>query len=86
VKVRLPTGETAYLPGASAEEVTKYEAFLEARFQFAMQYAESQGWGRDVQTLTIKQILEIRNQPGWKTPEGTESATLTVSFVPRTAN
>lgn len=33
-----------------------------------MVYMAEQGWGDDIAMLTIAQILQIRDQPGWKTP------------------
>jgi hypothetical protein len=84
MNIKLPTGETAILPGATKEEAAKHEAFLQARLDFALAYAAGKGWNvTDVGNLTIPQILEIRAQPGWQRPEGLEPMRLTGTFVPK---
>ncbi len=72
MKVRLPTGDEVELLNATPEDAEKHRAFMNARFRFAMQYAAQKGWPEIASQLTIKQILEIRSQPGWETPEGVE--------------
>ena len=56
------------LPGLGTFQGTpEQEVFLAARGRFVTQYCLSQNWDRD--NLTIKQILEVRNQEGWKNPD-----------------
>lgn len=45
--------------------------FLRRRGEFAIAYCAAKDW--DAENLTIEQVLEIRSQPGWKTP-GQEQA------------
>lgn len=44
------------------------ERIINKRAKFSLQYMKEKGWGDDVTALSIKQILEIREQPGWKKP------------------
>lgn len=82
MKITLPTGETAFLPGATPEVAAQHERFLQARYDFAKAYAERQGWGNDPSECSIEQILEIRKQPGWVTPAGMEPQKTSATLVP----
>jgi len=42
--------------------------FFKNRAAFAMEYCEKQGWPPNPAELEISQILEIRDQDGWKNP------------------
>lgn len=42
-------------------------AVLKGREEFTLKYVSEKGW--DFDNLTIPQIMEIRAQDGWKTPE-----------------
>lgn len=43
-------------------------AIVQARLAFFKEYAREKGWPEAVADLTFQQILEIREQPGWKNP------------------
>jgi hypothetical protein len=58
--VRLPGGVVAV--GATDEEAK----LLRARAAFVEQYCKERGW--DMLNLTIPQLLEVRDQEGWKNP------------------
>ena len=54
------------------EENRKSEIVLaarRARLKFAKEYCEEKGWPFDVKELSVKQIIEIRNQNGWMYPD-----------------
>jgi predicted RNA-binding Zn-ribbon protein involved in translation (DUF1610 family) len=57
-----------FMPGATEEQVAHVQQTLDARHIFVTQYCKSKGWPDDVECLTIAQILEIREQDGWKNP------------------
>jgi hypothetical protein len=59
--MELPGGVTVH--GLNTEQ----EQFLAARGRFIMRYCLDKGW--DHNNLTIQQVLEIRSQEGWKTPD-----------------
>lgn len=40
----------------------------ELRKKFAEDYCQSRGWPTDANDLTWEQIMEIRQQEGWKNP------------------
>lgn len=50
----------------SAEHATKMQRVVQARYDFSLAYAKSKGW--ELEQLTVDQLLEIRNQDGWKNP------------------
>jgi hypothetical protein len=62
---KLPFGVT--VAGGTQQE----HDFLRRRGEFAIAYCAAKNW--DAENLTIEQVLEIRSQPGWKTP-GQEQA------------
>jgi hypothetical protein len=41
-------------------------AVLSARMRFAQEYSASKGW--NFANLKVEQMLEIRDQEGWRTP------------------
>ena len=49
----------------SQEEVD----FLQKRGEFFKKYCEEKGWPTDPEKLSIKQILEVREQEDWKNPK-----------------
>ena len=56
------------LPGGGiAFQVTKNQAkLLQARQKFVENYCREKGW--DMLNLSIDQLMEVRNQPGWQNP------------------
>lgn len=44
------------------------ERLIHARHEFTLAYMKEHGWGEDIGALSFKQILEIREQPGWDDP------------------
>lgn len=40
------------------------QALLNHRAKFSAQYFKEHGW--DIENPTIEQVIEVRNQPGWK--------------------
>lgn len=54
-----------YVVGLSSEQ----EAFLIARGEFAKEYCRKKGWPVEPEKLSIEQIMEIRQQDGWKQPK-----------------
>lgn len=81
-KVTLPDGTVGYLTHATDEEAREYEAFMQARHRFVQAYVKEKGWPSEIPELSIEQIMEIRNQPGWKIPEGVKYQQIAVAFVP----
>ena len=56
------------LPGGGiAFQVTESQAkLLQARQKFVENYCCEKGW--DILNLSIDQLMEVRNQPGWQNP------------------
>lgn len=82
MKVQLPIGGYAILPGGTPEEAARREKFMEARYRFVLSYAESKGWPANPDHLSMDQIMEIRSQPGWKAPaDGGEPMHLTGTLI-----
>ena len=52
----------------SKEEAGEHQRVLNARGEFAKKYAKENGWGEDLEQLSMQQIMEIRKQEGWKNP------------------
>lgn len=50
------------------EEAAEHERKLTARGEFAKAYMREKGWPDKMLDLTIEQIMEIREQDGWKSP------------------
>jgi hypothetical protein len=55
-----------------SDQADHMEKMLKARYEFSMKYMAEKGWGDSFEDLSIDQILEIRDQEGWKHPEGCE--------------
>lgn len=66
-RIETPVGP-AFHPGTE-EEAAEAEKILWARHRFIAAYCESKGWPTDPGELSIDQILEIREQAGWKDPK-----------------
>lgn len=50
------------------EEADQMRAVLNARHAFAKRYCQEQEWPTNLSKLSIKQVLQIRAQEGWKNP------------------
>lgn len=50
----------------SDEEGREHQALIDARHRFVMNYMKAKGWGDTVEDLSIPQLMEIREAPGWK--------------------
>lgn len=70
VNIDVPGVGSAVYSGSDAERA---QSIVNARHKLSLQYAEDKGWGSDLTKLTIPQILEIREQAGWKDPLGEDS-------------
>ncbi len=64
---RLPFGGTVIHTGTEAQ-ADEHDRIIKARAEFTVAYAQSKGWPNDPADMTIDQILEIRDQEGWKNP------------------
>jgi hypothetical protein len=51
---------------AVSMEIEQEIALLSARMRFAQEYSAAKGW--NFADLKVEQMLEIRDQEGWKTP------------------
>ena len=67
-EMKLPFGMTAFSLGTE-EEAKAMEDIAWKRHEFALSYAREKDWGDDLEALSVEQIIEIREQPGWKKPE-----------------
>jgi len=70
--IEFPSGIKAIHFGTD-EEHEKHESIISKRHNFSLQYAIEQGWlktGEGLDTLSLKQIMEIREQEEWKNPLG----------------
>lgn len=64
-------GGVGVVVGAAPGEADEIQRKINARGAFVVKYAREQGWigpdeEIDVKKLSIEQILEIRDQDGWK--------------------
>lgn len=50
------------------KEADRHQAIIAARHAFTLTYMKEQGWGENIEDLSITQVLEIREQPGWGDP------------------
>lgn len=66
--LKLPGGAGTVLLTGSPQENAEAERVLMARYKFTVDYCKARGWPEDGAKLSIEQILEIRDQPGWKNP------------------
>jgi hypothetical protein len=64
-KLKIPGGTTAVTFGTD-EETAAQQSVIDIRTAFIKAYCKEQDWPEDVMELTIDQILQIRDQPGWK--------------------
>jgi len=64
-EIKTPYGDTVFC--ATQEQADTTLKVLHARHAFALQYSQQKGW--DFDDLSIEQILEIRKQPEWASPE-----------------
>lgn len=67
-KVDLPNGMTVIMMG-SPEENQAHKDLITKRHEFVMNECKRRGWPQDPGQLSIQQILEIRDMPGWKDPK-----------------
>jgi len=49
-------------------EADKTQSLLDARYTFVQQYCREHGWSERTEDLSLNQIMEIRQQDGWKNP------------------
>jgi hypothetical protein len=66
-RIELPGGLSAFHPGTDAEAEAA-EDLIARRHKFVQEFCASKGWPTDPTELSIEQILEIREQPGWQDP------------------
>lgn len=50
------------------EEADRTKAILHARRAFTLKYCQEQGWPSNPRELLIEQVMQIRDQEGWKNP------------------
>jgi hypothetical protein len=72
--IKNPFGEGVFVHVGAQEEGDAIAKLVEARGAFSLEYARRQGWiGPDEklnpEKLSLDQIMEIREQLGWKEPE-----------------
>lgn len=65
-EIKTPGGGPTVIHTGTDEEAAKLEALLEKRHRFVIAYSKEKGWPSLATELSIKQILEIRKQPGWQ--------------------
>lgn len=66
-RIDLPGGGTAIHLGGS-EETALAQRLINARHAFVIAYCKSKGWSEVAKELSFDQIMEIREQEGWKNP------------------
>jgi hypothetical protein len=71
-EVKLPGVGSVFHPGTD-EEVDEAQKLLTARMEFTIKYCQEKGWpvpgDPDFEKrISFDQVLEIRQQPGWKDP------------------
>lgn len=70
--IKLPgSGEPVFVPGTQAD-ADRHLAALTRRHEFGVKYCALKGWPTDFRKLTIAQVLEIRQQPGWAETDPTD--------------
>lgn len=57
-------GQEIHVLNLSSEQ----ETILRKRAAFVASYCAEKGWPTDITSLSMKQIMEIRDQPGWQNP------------------
>jgi hypothetical protein len=65
-KIQFGTDKTAAELALPRLEIEQEIAVLSARMQFAQKYSAAKGW--NFGGLKVEQMLEIRNQEGWRAP------------------
>ncbi len=65
--IKAPGGMSILHLGTDAEAEAA-EDLITRRHKFAQAYCAEKGWPSDPTELSIEQILEIREQPGWQDP------------------
>lgn len=63
----MPGGIGRIMLTGTPEENEKHKKLVEGRHKFSQEYIKKKGWGQP-DTLSIPQIMEIREQEGWKNP------------------
>lgn len=66
--IELPGNLGSVITRGTQEEASRTKATLDARHAFAQRYCQEQGWPSNPRELLIEQIMEIRDQEGWKNP------------------
>ena len=65
---KTPGGGPTVIHMGTDEEAEATQSLIERRHRFSLEYCKSQGWPEDFNELSIDQVLEIGDQPGWKDP------------------
>jgi hypothetical protein len=66
-EVKLPFGLRTFTL-CSDEEALAFAELARKRAEFALAYMKEKGWGSNPDTISIEELMEIRDQPGWKDP------------------
>jgi len=66
--VHIPNSSESVFVIGTQDDADKTQAILDARHAFIQRYCKEQGWPEDEDKLSIQQILQIRQQDGWKNP------------------
>lgn len=66
--VKLPGNLGVAISTGTQSEADQAQAIIDARHAFVQKYCGEQGWPTDGAELTIEQIMQIRQQEGWKKP------------------
>lgn len=64
--VRMPGDLGVAITTGTQAEANELQASIDARHAFVQKYCQEQGW--DSTNLSINQVLQIRQQEGWKNP------------------
>lgn len=67
-EIKIPGSNMTVIPLGSSEEAARQQRIIDGRDRFIKKYMADKDWGTDVIKLAMNQILEIRDQPGWKDP------------------
>lgn len=62
----ITVGGMKVLAMGTDKECDEHEQFMKKREAFVKKFFEEKGW--DLKNPSIEQILEVRNQDGWKNP------------------
>lgn len=66
-RYKMPGGIGTIMLSGTPEEIAHHKKMVEGRHKFSQEYIKKKGWGPP-ETLSIPQIMEIREQEGWKNP------------------